>query len=389
MKKIILTALAVASISTVAFAADKKKQMSFTNELKSNIIDSWHWSDDNDDSIDSKTKLAAFYDNIVADYDGGVLKLGIDATIALSPYNYFNNKDDNYWTVEWDGAPDWYVEFAPWKMVALGFSDELYTNGSYLPVLGDNISGGNYSTNGVSLIVRPNSELTIAGGFDFKATFDGDDGGDPALCLGVDYSTDDFSVGATMRHITSDANRQIGIYGSLGSIDNLVLRGGFTHSKNLNVGLGDVDYANAFRYWNGTIWKAYDGSSGIYAKNLINAGVEYDASKFLLAADLAFSLDSDDSDYDLYTALDFLFGLDKAKKGLGLDIQGFLLYDLDDENKDDLGSTVGIKGQLIYSTGKHTLKGGLALQHKFDDDRSSKDNDYTYLAIPVSWKWEY
>lgn len=394
MKKIVFAALAVAALSTVSFAAGKKAAFSFENEIGSNVIDSWHWSSD-DDSIDSKTKFAGVYDNVVADYDGGILKVGVDATFAATPWGYNNDHGDkDYWTVNWDGDADWYIEFNPFDMVGFGFSDELYTAGSYLPVFDGNISGGNYSTNGFAVLIRPAKEFTIGAGFDFEAVLDGDDDwGDPALCFGVDYSTDDFSIGGALRHITSSDHRQVGVYVSLGMIDNLVLNLGFTHSADANVGLEDVDYANTYHFWNGKEWLEFDNYSGIYGKNVASAGVVFEAKKFTLSADVAMNFDSDDSDYDFYSAVDFLFGLGSVSKGLGLDVQGFVLFDMGCPKEryagEELGSTVGVKPQIVFATGKHEFRAGIALQHKFADDRLAKDNSYTYIALPVSWKYTY
>ncbi len=403
MKKLVALALGVAAAAS-AFSAD----ISFTNEVSSRTFDSWHWEVGDTDY--GKTKFAGFSDEVTADYEGDILKVGADAVFTLTPYARTKNssgEDVTYYSVDWDDV-DWYIEFSPWKIVSLGFSDELYTEGSHLFVLDDDIKGGNYSTDGFAVLLRPEVEgLTIGAGVDFPANFDDwldDDGDDhdvdPALAIGVDYNAEQFSIGGAIHHLTNGDARVIGVYAAIRAVEGLGLHVGFTHSASKVIeGLEDVTYApSSYGFFDGTKWRDFNTYCGIGGKNVLSASITYSFDPFDFAADFAMNLNSDDSDYDLYSAAEFIFNLDSVVKGLGLDVTGFVLYDLGDAGSDDkLGTTFGVKPQLVYKTGsaqsadeaKHEFRVGVAYQKKFEDDRLKKKSSYWYLSLPVSWKYTY
>lgn len=415
MRKVVAAAL-FASAALGSFASGG---VMFSNKLGTGTIDSWHWSS-NGDEVEGRTKFAGFYDRVRADYAGDVIRVGADATFSLTPWNYKDGTDETYYAVDWDSdSVNWYAEFSPVDILALGFSDELYTEGAHLPVLDslrdggritDGLRAGNYSTNGFALLVRPKVEgLTFAAGFDYRAYFDSydndrHDSADPALAIGVDYTSEKFSIGAAGHHITNSGSRLFGVFASIKAVDKLKLNLGFTHSKDGDVGLWDVDYAPGYKSWHRDsdgVWRWHDlsGRSGMGGRNVATVGVSYSFSPFDFAADLAVNLDADDSLYDLYTAVDFLIGLDKVSKGLGIDVKGFLLYDMEDpKGQEELGTTWGIRPQIVYRTGnsqgepdapKHELRAGLAVQSKFKDDRDWGGNKYWYISLPVSWKYTY
>ena len=380
MKKNVFAALAAAALSSAAFAADKKKQIEFTNELSSDII---HHIAPKDSNKDSHTAFAGIDENVTADYDGDIVKVGVDATLSLTdPNGTWNDDDDEPFIIsEWDA--DWYVEFNPFKVVGFGFSDELYTEGSYLPVLDDNINAGNYSTNGFAVLIRPVEGRSFGAGFDVPARWFSDNDTDAyEIALGVDYTSDPFAIGGSIRHIGTDDHLQVGVYASIKAIDKLVINVGFTHSDDGDAGLGNVTF--------------------------VSAGVTYDAGSFTIGADAAFNLDADydynyesgkawkDGEwrrkgaYDFYTAVDFALGLTDK---LTLDIKGFALLDFGDEtvwNSEkntwrDLDPTFGIYPKIEFALNDHhTLAGGLILQSCTDSDYG-----YTEFALPVSWKYTY
>ncbi|MBR1714295.1 MAG: hypothetical protein IJ717_05055 [Treponema sp.] len=408
MKKIVFAALAAAALSSVAFAADKKKQIEFTNELSSDII---HHISPKDSNKDSHTAFAGIDENVTADYDGDIVKVGVDATLSLTdPNGTWNDDDDEPFIIsEWDA--DWYVEFNPFKVVGFGFSDELYTEGSYLPVLDDNINAGNYSTNGFAVLIRPVEGLSFGAGFDVPARWFSDNDTDAyEIALGVDYTSDPFAIGGSIRHIGTDDHLQVGVYASIKAIDKLVINVGFTHSDDGDAGLGNVTFVSPYSYWDGENedWVSFFDAEGIYGKNILSAGVTYDAGSFTIGADAAFNLDADydynyesgkawkDGEwrrkgaYDFYTAVDFALGLTDK---LTLDIKGFALLDFGDEtvwNSEkntwrDLDPTFGIYPKIEFALNDHhTLAGGLILQSCTDSDYG-----YTEFALPVSWKYTY
>lgn len=404
MKKIVFAALAAAALSSAAFAADKKKQIEFTNELSSDIV---HHIAPKNSNYPSHTSFAGIDENVTADYDGDIVKVGVDATLSLTdPNGTWNDDDDEPFVIsEWDA--DWYVEFNPFKVVGFGFSDELYTEGSYLPVLDDNINAGNYSTNGFAVLIRPVEGLSFGAGFDVPARWFSDNDTDAyEIALGVDYTSDPFAIGGSIRHIGTDDHLQVGVYASIKAIDKLVINVGFTHSDDGDAGLGNVTFVSPYSYWDSenSVFVPVFSAEGIYGKNILSAGVTYDAGSFTIGADLAFNLDSDyeykvDGEwltekwyryggYDFYTAVDFALGLTDK---LTLDIKGFALLDFGDETvlgtkgRRDLDPTFGIYPKIEFALNDHhTLAGGLILQSCTDSDYG-----YTEFALPVSWKYTY
>lgn len=408
MKKVFFTVLAAAALSSALFAADKSKksEIAFSNELSSDIV---HHIGPRDDSHDSHTAFAGIKENVVADYQGKIIKVGADATLTMSDANNTWNDDDDlpFLISDWDA--DWYVEFNPFKVVGFGFSDELYTPGSYLPVWDGNINAGNYSTNGFSVLIRPIDELTFGAGFDVPAKWFGSgdykDANAYEIALGVDYEMKDtFAIGGSLRHIGTDDAFQVGAYVSLMMIDNLTLNIGFTHSDDGDAGLDNVTFLEPYGYWTEDDgWVSYIDATGIYGENILSAGAQIDLKNFTLLADAAFNFDGDyrnakgykanlwnGAGYDFYTAVDFIFGLTDK---LTLDIKGLFLADFGDntvwsaKNADwrKLDPTVGVYPKIVFDLNDHhKFSAGIKLQTCFDSDYG-----YTEFALPVSWKYTY
>lgn len=383
MKKFVIAAFA-AAISSAAFAAGSEKAISFSNELSSDIV---HIVSPKDSNKDSHTRFAGVSDEVVADYEGDILKVGVDATASFESRNEWDD-DAGYDISDWD--VDFYVEFNPFKIVGFGFSDELYTEGSYLPVLDDNINAGNYSTTGFAVLIRPVDGLTFGAGLDFPAYWFGDDEKAYELAFGVDYTSDPFSIGGSLRHIGKDDAFQFGAYASLKMIDKLVINVGFTHSEDGEAGLDEVTFVNPnYGYLDDDgNWVSIRGSTGIYGENILSAGVTYDAGKFALGADLAFNFDGDYSAYDFYTAVDFNMGLTEK---LILDVKGLLLMDFGDVTVQGsngwrkLDPTIGVYPKVEFALNDHhTLAAGIIVQMCTDSDYG-----YTEVALPVSWKYTY
>ncbi|MBR4629277.1 MAG: hypothetical protein IKO57_02375 [Treponema sp.] len=405
MKKVFFTVLAAAALSSALFAADKKKQIEFSNELSSDLI---HHIAPKNSNRDSHTSFAGLTENVKADYNGDIVKVGADANLYMKDPNGTWNDDDGqpFYITEWDA--DWYVEFNPFKVVGFGFSDELYTEGSLLPVWDSNVNAGNYSTNGFAVLIRPIKELSFGAGFDVPAAWFGDDGNAYELALGVDYNSDPFSIGGSLRHIGTDDHFQLGVYASIKAIDKLKINVGFTHSEDGNAGLGNVTFVSPYNYWDGTSssWVSFLNAEGIYGENILTGGVVFDAGNFQILGDLAFNFDTDYSykgywwningtsvqigkgGYDFYTAVEFKMELTKV---IGLDIKGLALFDFGDETVlgtngwRDLDPTFGVYPKVVFTLNDHhTLYAGIIVQSCTDSDYG-----YTEFALPVGWKYTY
>lgn len=403
MKKILCAAAALAiSASSFAEAAfhfadsEKKSGEFFSNELSSDIF---HYFDP--EYGDSHTNFAGLSNEVIAEYVGKKLSLGIDATFSFKKSNPWD--DDSVYNIDWSDI-DYYVEYNAANSVSVGFHDVMWTAGSWLPVADVHALGGDYGTDGIAAVIRPTGEFTFVAGIDFGNVHggadwfgDGDRNQDYAVAIGADYSSKQFSVGGSIHHLITDKeNLLLGAYASINA-DSLTVNVGFTHSEQGDVGLGNLDYLDSDYYY-----EKYDGNllasanvdsnnwhvAGIYGENVLTAGLMFGASKFNFGADLAYSFDDDDHYYyDFYGAVDFNIPVDKR---LGFDVKGFVLVDFGDdimgtEGLRNLDPTIGVYPKITFAMNKnHAFAAGLIAQFGTDSDYG-----YTAFALPVSWKYTY
>lgn len=73
---------------------------------------------------------------------------------ATFTFNDYSNDSD--YGLKWTGyVDDWYVEYRPWDFLTAGFHDNIYMQGSYLPIYDDNLYSGNIGSEGVTVVFRP------------------------------------------------------------------------------------------------------------------------------------------------------------------------------------------------------------------------------------------
>lgn len=373
MKKILLAVMSIAVMTSGVFA----EGISFSNELVTNVVNVF-----DPKNGESNTSYFDTTERVIADCEVDIIKAGVDAKGYFRKSNRFD-KNSNY-KLSWDSA-DWYVEFNPFEIVGFGFSDELYTAGSYLPVVDEKVNAGNYSTSGFSLLIRPAENLTIGVGVDNDATYFADNNNDEweyNLAAGIDYNDEQFSIGGSFHGIGTDDHLKIGIYGSIKAIDNFLLNVGFTHSEDGDIGLNNVTYISNQPYKDDSNITRYinDKYFCIWGKNVVNAGAVIDVDVVKISGDLAFSLDSDDRKglYDFYLGADVLLGLTNE---LGIDIKGFMLNDFGDTDED---MTFGLKPRLLFKMDKHEFSVGLFYQSKL-----GSNNGYKSFGLPLGWKYVY
>ncbi len=406
MKKLIIAALAATTIAASTFAevsfhfgdSEKSGQLYFSNKLASDIVH--YFKPKNSSWGDSHTNFAGITNEVIAEYLGNKLSVGVKAKADFYKSNPWD--DDSVYKIEWKDF-DYYAEFAASNMIGVGYHDVLWTRGSYLPVADTHALGGDYGTDGIVALIRPSKELTFGAGVDFGDVHgnaywfgDGDRNQDYAVAVGIDYSTKQFAFGGSIHHLISDLdNLLLGAYGSI-KADSLTLNFGFTHAENGNVGLTQLDFIGSGYYYenNSTLVSAnaitnYGAFQGIYGENVITAGLLYDAKKLGFGADIAFSIDNEDDwgYYDLYGAVDFNFAVDST---IGFDVKGFILMDFGDDiagtnGLRSLDSTIGLYPKLTLAMNKnHSFALGLIAQFGTDSDYG-----YTACALPVSWKYVY
>lgn len=392
-------------LGTTVSAVEIRGTASFSNEVIVEPLHGWNF-----EKSDDLARFGGVLNRTTAKYDSSLLKVGVDAFLSLRLSYEFDDDNKNL-ELSWNDlrtgfmtdkrrATDFYIEFTPIDMISIGFHDELFTEGAYMPVADVNLVAGNYSTDAISVLFRPPVPgLTVGIGFDnFAVWTDDKDIVDFGLAIGADFTTDIFSAGASIRHIGKDKGFQLGAFGSFKGIENLVVNAGFTFTDNDegDAGLGAVDFS--YKEIDGRI--GYDGRVifnglvGIFGKAILSAGVSYDLSSLVglkaeAAADFAFDFGFKDaySIYDMYLGLG---GNVEIMQNLAVGLKALALFDIDGEeivkangSKRGFDPTLGIYPSVTYTMGKNQFSAGLKLQKCFDD------YGYGFIGIPLSWKYSY
>ena len=254
-----------AGLCTVAFA-----EIKFTNVVSSDIVDYYFLQDEKDQfKTKSGADFAGVKERFDVQYTSKDLDFGALAEITLdnqygSNFFFYNGENNDYYNSE-DGKfksaayydikftdLDVFLEFRAYKYLTLFLSDEIYANGSTLPVANMSMASGNIGSD-LGLMVPFNTKvgkLRFAAGADVISYFllDRDDpledvwtgetiGGEhndidgfysdgtitiysedieeryPKLNAGVDFSTKNngFTIGAAARNVMND-ERSIGGY---------------------------------------------------------------------------------------------------------------------------------------------------------------------------------
>ncbi|MBR3549075.1 MAG: hypothetical protein IKN90_03255 [Treponema sp.] len=325
---------------------------------------------------------------------------------------------------------DWYVEFLPFDMVGINLHHDMYTPGSYLPVADQNITGGNLSSEGLTIALYPVEKLriTATAPFDFdvlsgrdwiNAEIEDETPGDPYgsasgynnlmwekngqdefkfnMGYGAEYTIGNFlTIGGTWKDILDSYCRQAGAYFSLIGIPHFTINLGYTWSQH------SFKQGTVFDYWE--LDDAYGEYGKITGHHVVNLGVAAQFGRFNVALDGIYNIMKDQSVFDLYAGLgvgyDFIpgtlkfglkgfgafdFGTEGAENitladgltGIG---DGRLAWDTDADSADIL---IGVSPWLIYTTGRHEF--GASVVYEFQ----LKDVDNYHFKFPVYWKYTF
>ena len=264
MKKILALAAASLLVAGAAFAQDM--ELAFENDLYTGIVD----------ISNDGASFGGFEDEVIVEFTSERVDFKVDATTDFLA-------QDEFELGEYD--VDWYVEFRPVQMLTLGFSDPVFTTGSYLPLADDNIGTGNIATtNGFATILRPINGLRIGAGLDFGAKLGNSE--IPAIGFGFDYvlnnsEKDLLAFGASCRDVANDG-RSFGGYFSFLGLDGATINLGYSYND--------------------------EGFSNVAGNNLLNFSAVYKSGAFTTKAEAVtnFGSKSGEAKYDLYGAL--LFG---------------------------------------------------------------------------------
>ncbi|MBQ2552737.1 MAG: hypothetical protein II563_07840 [Treponema sp.] len=246
-KKGAVAAVAALVLGTSAAFAE----VSFTNKVKSGIVDITF--------LEKGKGVDVFFsgisERIEAEYTSDKFSFGADGELTLDaqPGPQYIYPDASFteayrfMDLKWTDL-DFYLEFRPWNFLTIFLSDEIYTPGSYLPVVGFNMGSGNLGSD-FGVLVTPINGLRIAAGLDVISYFGGDAKNDkdvwihtpisealPKLNIGVDYTYKNmWSVGLVARNIlnwTPYKDASIGLFGSFTGVEGWAFYSGLMFNHN-------------------------------------------------------------------------------------------------------------------------------------------------------------
>lgn len=404
MKKIAL-ALAAIAFSASAFAAD----VSFYNKLYEEDPFYFH----NDYADENSKDFPVLKDEMSVEYQSEHVDASITAVAGLDDF------DDKHFGI--DGyIDDWYVEYRLLQPLTLGLHDNIYMDGSALPVYDDNLSGGDIGSDGFTVVYRPsflNDALRIAATLPFNFTKDDfneddtnwlktkDDDDDTKyvnLGLGAIYDHEFFQIGVTVQDILDSDERVFGSYISFpnlfGAVEGLTIGGGFTHTSREDIKIDEKNYTDyTIAGLEGAGFDDLTWFGGVTGENLVSANLTFEKGgvPVSLAADFLYNLGqkyiygsydetegwSDGSVYvwDLYAAATLTFGITEQ---LSAYVGGKLLVDTNNDSniqEDKAENVYGVNLGVDFQLDDHnSLGAGFEYQ--------IWDSDYQ-IAIPVYWQW--
>jgi hypothetical protein len=416
----------------------------FTNKLGSDIVKGRGALKDDDDRPATRdqlysVELGKIYDELELTYEAKRLKFMLKPQVGIS------DASEDFWTgnannlaqrngltnddvsLSWTDF-DWYVEFLPFDMVGINLHHDMWTPGSYLPVADQHITGGNLSSEGLTIALYPVEKLriTATAPFDFdvlsgrdwiNAEIEDEDPGNPYggsannlqwekngqdefkfnMGYGAEYTIGNFlTIGGTWKDILDSYCRQAGAYFSLIGIPHFTINLGYTWSQH------SFKQGTVFDYWE--LDDAYGEYGKITGHHVVNLGVAAQFGRFNVALDGIYNIMKDQSVFDLYAGLgvgyDFIpgtlkfglkgfgafdFGTEGAENitladgltGIG---DGRLAWDTDADSADIL---IGVSPWLIYTTGRHEFGASVVYEFQFNDV------DNYHFKFPVYWKYTF
>lgn len=367
MKKI----FAIVGAALVASAVFADVSVEYTNKLSSDIVNITS-TKVGDGDPDTDTSFAGITNKSSVDFKSDKVDAGITVIVFGNTEKY--TKDGNEktaWLQSWE-FDDYYVEFRPINILTLGFSDTIYTPGSYLPVADDNVANGNIGSDYV-VVLRPIQGLRIAGGLDNEAhLFNGNI--KPDLNFGADYTSDIFSLGAAFRNVAGGSdNFGFGVYGGFYGIDGLALTLGYSYKNDVFAG-DDVSEFNILSDYLGL------GVSG----NLLSLGVSFGKDAFSAAADFVTNFGDDENDLDLYIGANVGYQITEAF-GASATFTYKTIFD-----NESLGFIITIEPDVTFAINDNNEIGvgvNFGIGKFGEKEEKTSQTTLTNVSFPVYWKY--
>lgn len=348
---------------TMGISGAFAQEFSFSNEVSSDLVTITK-ADDTEKDFAGISEKAEF------EFKSEKVDAGVMVEFTIDDYG----ADEGY-GFKWTDY-NYYIEFRPIYEITLAWHDDIYTTASYLPVWDDNVSTGNFGSDGFTVVTRPYPGLRIAATIPFQFENDGpntinflngdsDSGEDDFnFGFGFDYTLGNlFSVGFTMIDAVDSDERSYGVFASIMPKNNedFIISAGFSGSES-SVDVEELDFTDEL---------------SISATKLYQVACVYNYDALSLAAEIVGSIDKEENFYDLYTGVKAGYAIDDA---LSVSLTGKLFFDLGNEDGIDEAETVmGFCPEVEYVYGAHTFSFGVAFQ--------VCDGD-TFVKFPVSWKYD-
>lgn len=366
---------AAALLSVSAFA----QSVEFTNELSSDVATIRKGKVYNGGEDETTKDFAGLEENVVATFTSEKVDAELDVTFILDDWN------DKNFGFAWDDV-SWFVEYRPVEKIALGFHEDVWLEGSYLPIYDDNVALGNLGSEGFTVAATPIEGLKIAVTVPFG---EGDDGvnyftrkdeDDETVKLnigfGAEYAFEEmFTVGAAVSNVADSDNRGFGVYAMLKPLaeQDFVIRVGYSYSKAEGEITEDDEVVGKY-YENKIDDLSISEDFGVFGKSLFNVSVEYSLDALSFSAETLFNTDDKNSDYDMYFAACVGYELSES---LSADVTGKFLFD---NSSNGAEPVIGVNPNVAYTFGSHTFSAGLNYE--------TCDGD-SFISIPLSWSYAF
>lgn len=366
---------AAALLSVSAFA----QSVEFTNELSSDVATIRKGKVYNGGEDETTKDFAGLEENVVATFTSEKVDAELDVTFILDDWN------DKNFGFAWDDV-SWFVEYRPIEMLALGFHEDVWLEGSYLPIYDDNVALGNLGSEGFTVAATPIEGLKLAVTVPFG---EGDDGvnyftrkdeDDETVKLnigfGAEYAFEEmFTIGAAVSNVADSDNRGFGVYAMVKPLaeQDFVIRAGYAYSK-AQEDIVEDDEVVGTAYTSGIDDLSISEDFGVFGKSLFNVSVEYSLDALSFSAETLFNTDDKNSDYDMYFAACVGYELSES---LSADVTGKFLFD---NSSNGAEPVIGVNPNVAYTFGSHTFSAGLNYE--------TCDGD-SFISIPLSWSYSF
>lgn len=433
-------AIVVAALTLGASAAFA--EVSFTNKVKSGIVEITSLGDDG-----AAIDFAGVSERVEAEYTSDKLNFGADGELTLDnqpgPQYVYSKADSitDFFDLKWTDL-DFYLEYSPWNFLTLFLSDDVYTPGSYMPVVGFHMGSGNLGSD-FGVMVKPINGLRITAGLDVISYFGGSSDDEdvwthkpisetlPKVNVGADYTYKNiWSAGVVARDVLNWSpvkNCSIGVFGSFTGFEGWALYSGvmFNHNYDYYWDVNDqypnaniIGFIDEYRVeglilfdfglscWNDKLSVDFDLSTNFG----MNRDYGWDGRYQRLGGEKTFSTSPDEAKqykhfydrFDLYAGLrgryqfTKAFSTDITLKGVGDFNPRMSRVKFDGEEDDDYkglngnikqASALDGRGVIFeviptfaYTFGRHTISTGVDLV--FTDP-------YVTISFPTTWTYRF